>query len=495
MARGASYIIIQNITASAAMAVSFAVIARLITTEEMGIMAVLLLVNGFCQLIATLSLQQAVTKFISENSEPGGKHIAASVCYQAMRLTLLSATLIALLVFLGASVLASEMLGDQTHAVLFQVLGLDIVLYAGALPVLTGTMLGLQRFKETAIIGIINTLVRQSLIIVLIVFLQDFLGLVIAWVIADSVAASIYMGYISRALGRPRFGFPLTKVLGFSWPLTVSNAATFASSWFDRALLLIFVPLATLGVYNATVTAFSVLVGIPGAMTAALFPAYSAMQSHPQRQALSQAILRASRYVSLVGVPLALGLLATAKPALTLFVGQAYVEGTEPLMILAGAFAFTLVGAILTPMLLALGETRVTSVITVASVVVSLVLASILLPFLGMVGAAIARALAMVIVTTFTLLALGRRLKLQLDVEAISKSLVAGIVMAAVVLMVEILFYNKFLLPVYALLGGIAYLGMLRLLRVAREEDINLIRKYLGHRLAFAADFLQRILL
>jgi len=79
--------------------------------------------------------------------------------------------------------------------------------------------------------------------------------------------------------------------------------------------------------------------------------------------------------------------------------------------------------------------------------------------------------------------------------NVISKSLVAGIVMAAVVLMVEVLFYNKFLLPVYALLGGIAYLGMLRLLRVAREEDINLIRKYLGHRLAFAADFLQRILL
>jgi O-antigen/teichoic acid export membrane protein len=494
VARGASYIIIQNITASAAMAVSFAVIARLITTEEMGIMAVLLLVQGFCQLIATLALQQAVTKFISENLEPGGKHVAASVFYQAMRLTLLSATLIALVVFLGASLLASEMLGDQTHAVLFQVLGLDIVLYAGALPVLTGTMLGLQRFKETAMIGIINTLVRQSLIIVLIVFLQDFLGLVIAWVIADSVAASIYMGYISRALGRPRFGFPLTKLLGFSWPLTVSNAATFASAWFDRALLLIFVPLATLGVYNATVTAFSVLVGIPGAMTAALFPAYSAMQSHPQRQALSQAVLRASRYVSLVGVPVALGLLATAKPALTLFVGQAYVEGTEPLMLLSGTFALALVGTVLTPMLLALGETGIASTITTASVGISVVTAYILLPFLGMNGAAVARGVGMIAATAITVLILRRRLSLQLDTEAISKSLVAGIVMAAAVFFAQLLLYNKFLLPLYAILGGIVYVGMLRLLRVVRGEDLELISGYFGKRFAPAANILRRIL-
>jgi len=477
------------------MVLSFVVIARLITPEEMGILTVLLLVNGFCQLTSTLALEQAATKFISENLEPCGKQTAASIFYQAMRFTLLSAALVALVVFLGAGVLASQILGDHTRAILFQVLAFDVVLSSGALPVLTGTMLGLQRFKETAMIGIVGTVVRQSLIIVLIVLLQDFRGLVVAWMIADSVTALIYLGYISRVLGRPRFGFPLTKLVGFSWPLFVRNAVTFAKAWFDRVLLLIFVPLAMLGVYNATLTAFTVLVGIPGAMADTLFPAYSAMQSRSQHQALSQAVRMASRYVSLVGIPLALGLLATARPALTLFVGQAYVGGAEPLMILAGAFAFTLVGAILTPMLLALGETRVTSAITVASVVVSLVLASILLPFLGMVGAAIARALAMVIVTTFTLLALGRRLKLQLDVEAISKSLVAGIVMAAVVLMVEILFYNKFLLPVYALLGGIAYLGMLRLLRVAREEDIDLIRKYLGHRLAFAADFLQRILL
>ena len=96
--------------------------------------------------------------------------------------------------------------------------------------------------------------------------------------------------------------------------------------------------------------------------------AYSAMQTSDIRENLGHAITLSSRYISIVTVPIALGLLVTAKPALTLFVGQAYVEGAEPLMILTGTFAFTLVGTALSPMLLALGETRIASMITSALV-------------------------------------------------------------------------------------------------------------------------------
>jgi O-antigen/teichoic acid export membrane protein len=137
VARGASFITIQNIISSAAMTVSFAILARLITAEEMGVMAVLLLVNGLSQLVATQAFPQAATKFISENLASGGKHVAASIFYQTIRLTLLLAAPIGLIVFLGAGTLATGMLGRQTYTILFQVLAFGIVLYAGALPALT----------------------------------------------------------------------------------------------------------------------------------------------------------------------------------------------------------------------------------------------------------------------------------------------------------------------------------------------------------------------
>ncbi len=495
VARGATYLMIQKVVTSAAMVASFAILSRLITVKEMGIMAALLLVTELCQVVATLALQQAATRFIAKEFALGMKRIAGSIFYQAIRTTLLLAAPLAALVFAGANVLSVQLLGEDGYAVLFRVLAFDVLLYAGMLPVLWGALLGLQKFRETAILSVMNTLVRQSLIVLLIIFLRNFVGLVVAWVLADFVATSLYLAYISNILGRPKFDYALRNLLSFSWPLSISNAVGFAYSWFDRALLLALVPLATLGVYNAAIIAFNVLIGTAGAIATALFSAYSAMQSIHQRHSLSNAIYVASRHVSFIAVPLAFGLLATAKPALTVFVGPAYEEGTGPLMVLAGIYGITLFGTVLSPMLLAVGRTRWMSTITIVSLIVSLIVAYLLLPALGMLGAAIARALAMVLETVLTIVVLRRTMSFRIDVKSVSKSLVAGLVMAVVIISTQSLAYDKILLPLYVLIGAIVYAFMLRLLKAMGQEDLELIRGYLGKELGWVADFIGRVML
>jgi len=333
------------------------------------------------------------------------------------------------------------------------------------------------------------------LIIVMVILLQSFFGLILAWVISDLASASIYAAYILPKLGRPRFDFSLRKLLDFSWPLWLSGDLGFLLNWFDRALLLLFVPLATLGVYNVTLTAFNVLSNIAASVEYSLFPAYSHMQNPQQRADLTPAMRDASRYSSLVVIPLALGLLATAKPALTVFVGQAYVDGSGPLMILAGVLALTAFGSAIGPMLLALGQTRISSFITMLSVVLSLLIAFFLMPTMGMIGAAVARGFAMVIGTVLTLYFLRGKIKVKLDLEAITKSLAASTIMAAGVFAVQVLAYSKFLLPVYVLVGAVIYLISLRLLKAIRRADIDLIRRYLGRRLNFITNILEVILL
>lgn len=84
---------------------------------------------------------------------------------------------------------------------------------------------------------------------------------------------------------------------------------------------------------------------------------------------------------------------------------------------------------------------------------------------------------------------------MSLDVKGILKSLVAGGVMAAVVLAIQVPFYNKLLLPVYVLVGGGVYVLMLRLLRAVTEEDLTLIEKYLGSKLSPVNGILRRAIL
>ena len=398
-------------------------------------------------------------------------------------------------VYVAAPMLARLLLQQASNAIYLRLLSLDIVVFAGLLPILNAAFLGLQRFKQQAIIFTVSNAVRQALIVALIIWLRNFLGLLIAWVSSDLIVSLVSLLYVSRILGRPKISFPLRRLVNFSWPLWLGDGLSFASQWFDRAILLVFVPLAAVGIYNVTLTAFSAVAGISGVAAGTLFPAFSSMQHPERRRELVPALKRSTRYLCFVMVPLAFGLLATAKPALTLFVGPAYVGGAEPLMILSATYALTVVGISLSPMLLALGETRLASLATLGALIISLLSAAVLTPWYGMMGAATARATSMVAGLALLMIFLGKRIRLELDLDATLKSTIASIVMAIVVMGVEAGFYSRYFLPAYMLIGGVVYLAMLRFLKAIKQEDIQLVRDSMGPRLTFASNIISIVLL
>src|SRR5208283_943741 len=172
-------------------------------------------------------------------------------------------------------------------------------------------------FKEAATIGTAGIILRQCLVVLLIIFTRNLVGLVIGWILSDLAMLAAYAVFILHVLGLPKKSFSLRMLINFSWPLSIGNVINFAYSWFDRALLIAFVPLAALGVYNAAVTAFTVLSSISGSVNNALLPAYSSIYWRSGVKSCRRATWLASRYASLAIVPISFGLLATAKIALT----------------------------------------------------------------------------------------------------------------------------------------------------------------------------------
>jgi O-antigen/teichoic acid export membrane protein len=493
VSRGASYLIIQAIITAVAQALAFAILARLITPTEVGILAILSLIIGLAQSLNGGAFSQAATTFIGELTSDSRE--ASAVFYQSLRVTLLFSLPISAFVFVAAPSIASLLLGSVAQAGLFRVLAVDLLVYSGALPVAIGTMLGMKRFKEAATIGSVGIILRQCLVVLLIIFMRNLVGLVIGWIFSDLAMLVAYAVFIIRVLGLPKKSFSLRKLISFSWPLSIGNVINFAYSWFDRALLIAFVPLAALGVYNAAVTAFTVLSSVSGSVNNALLPAYAAVRGRGGLESCRRATWLASRYASLGIVPISFGLVATAKIALTTFVGQAYVGGTDSLAILSFFFAVTAFGSVLSIMLVALSETRMALWITVASVLMAVACAYVLLPFFGITGASIARGLVMVASLALTIIALRRKNAVSIDLTTLWKALVAGGVMAAVLVLVQLVFYSSFLLPAYMVLGIIVYLAALRILKAVREHDIELIHKYLGTRLGFVSKVLGAILI
>lgn len=100
----------------------------------------------------------------------------------------------------------------------------------------------------------------------------------------------------------------------------------------------------------------------------------------------------------------------------------------------------------------------------------SVAVALISIPMLGILGASIARALSMLLGLLLTWYFVRRKITVKLDFQAILKSLLASGFMAFVMEALQLLYYSRFLLPVY-LSVGLAYLLALRALKAVSTAE------------------------
>ena len=132
-------------------------------------------------------------------------------------------------------------------------LSLDVLLLS-VLPLLSSFLLGAGRLKEIACYGLASTLVRWVAIVVFL--LQGFgvLGVVLDWILGDLLGVAAYSISVLRsgALGSVVFNLKgtLSKLLRLSFPLYLASVVSFLYSYYDRVVVLAFLPLSDVGVYD-----------------------------------------------------------------------------------------------------------------------------------------------------------------------------------------------------------------------------------------------------
>jgi O-antigen/teichoic acid export membrane protein len=484
VARGASFVLLQTLGTTVIQIVIFAAIARILTDVDLGILSALTFVVGISQIVVNLGLPSAATKFIAGLLGKNDHEGAASVCYQTLKVSIILSSVAGVFCFVFSDSLSLLLLKTTDYSILFKILSFDIIvtgfwggLYAG--------VIGLQKFREASIFSLIRLVIRQVLILFALLSGYGLVGLVIAWFIGDLFNAIVYSAVIVRSLGFPKFNFSLKRMLKFSYPLYFSGIATYAYSWFDQALLLAFLPLGELGVYSVALRAFGALTGIATAITTPLFPKYSEMHGSKGLKSVENAIHSASRYICYIVIPLSFGLLALATPALIAFVGEQYTAATMPLGILCFFFAITCIQMAFSGILLVLEKTWLSLGLTVLNMVFGIAFGVLLLPSLGIVGVSIARGLTLLFTFVVYTWVLRRRMNLSVDKEAFWKSLVSSLVMITPLLVIQNIWSNAYLLPVYMGLSAVVYIVMLRILKAVRQSDVDLIKLYLGKRLEF----------
>jgi len=460
-----------------------AFLARAITQEEMGTLTVLTLIASLMQIISDFGLSQALAKYVAElkgREEDFSAYFISTLSFKAS-----SALLASLFIFLFSGEISITLLKSQSMYKLVRLTALYTFI-SSLKPMFNSLLLGAGSLRRIAICDVASTATRWTTITILVSLGHGVYGAVTGWIIGDLCGEILYAAgsynlieLSEKLLSKSAHLIP--SLLRFSWPLLAASIVSFLYAWYDQALVIAFLPLESVGIYNVSRRAFGVLSGISAALSQSLFPYYGMTYGKRNHEAIAAAIKKASRYTMLIMFPLTMGLFSAAKPAITLFAGQQYEPGWPVLAIMA-LFGLTYgISSALTGLLIIYEKTKTVMLLNVASVAFSL----LMLPavgFLGLNGLAIMRGASLLLTILLTVYFLSKIMRIEIDKETLIKALVSSVIMAVAVYSVQQIYYSKFLLPIYVLIGAAIYLAEIKFFRILNKSDFHLLAQILGKR-------------
>jgi O-antigen/teichoic acid export membrane protein len=492
VARGSIYLTVGSVVSSLISIVGFAFMARIITTEEMGVVAGIALLTSFAQLASDFGLNSSIPRHVSESK--GKKEGIRDLVVSAVAFRIPVSITLASVIFVFANSVSSTLFRTPGFGYVIALLSLDLALLC-LNPLMSNVLLGNGNLLSISVFNVANTGVSWFSIVALLLAGKGLIGYVLGGIVGDVATLAMLVITLSRIVGfrgltLAAFRSQIVQLLKFAYPLYLGSAVSFLYTWYDKAIVLGSMSLSNLGLYNTAYQPFTVLIAIAGALGSAMLPYYGVAYGKNDHDAISLGMKRAIKYTCLTIFPLTLGLMAASKPTLTIFAGSQYEAGWTILSIFS---LFGLVYGIapaLSNVLLVYRRTRTILLLSFVPVVSSLVLAP-LLWILSLVGVAIMKGASMALSLILTAYFVNEAVPLRIDRKALTRTLTASALMAAVILVLEQALYNPRLLLLYVLVGAAIYIATIRMLKVLDKEDFQFLEQVIGKR---SAKYVSKIL-
>lgn len=356
---------------------------RVLTPGEYGTVDYLQVVRGFLALTLALEIVQALVRFLPEARSEAEKRVLAST---ALWFTAGAYGVFAVAGLLWAGPLSRLLLGVPDAAGAFRV----AVLYMAAAGVLT-PMHEMLRFEfrpgDYAAASVLNAAVVAGVTAALLLATPLRTAAVFLGLLAGSLAAGAYCWRASRH----RFGLVFRwrtcgEMLAFSLPLVASGVAVFFSMFVDRIVIRELMSLAAVGLYGvafrfASATSLLVVV-LQSALTPLIYNRW-------REEGTPAEIARILRLVAAVLVP-AVVLLGVFGPELVALVATPeYLPAAPVIPVLASSVVLSQFW-VFAPGLGLAKRTGTIAGLNVAGAVANTVLNLLLVPRLGLMGAALA---------------------------------------------------------------------------------------------------------
>ncbi len=320
---GVKWVVLANIFGQVISLISTVILARLLTLDDFGLFAILMIFVSFLSMFVGMGSSAAIVHM----DNPSDKLLSSIFYFN---------------VFSGALFCIILIILSGSISIFFENPEIEELLRWLSLSFVIGSFTGVQgalfikklNFKTLTIIGLIANV--ASLIIGIIAAMKG-LGVysLIIRIMAGTILSAILTWNISQ--WKPKLVFSieeLKKVFHFTTNLTGFTFINYFSTNFDNFLIGKFLGASSLGIYNM---AYNIMLyplqNISSVLIKVLFPAFSRIKNDNEK--FKKGYLRVIFFIALVSFPLMTGLMATSDIFVSVVFGEKWHNLATLLLILA----------------------------------------------------------------------------------------------------------------------------------------------------------------
>lgn len=372
MVKGGFILILLRLSIRLIGLVSTMILFRILAPEDFGLVALAMVVVGLAEVLAEFGFEQTLLR---------NKHAVRSDYDVAWTLTFLRGIVVATILLLIADPAAQYLNEPRLR---------EIVYWLAVIPLLDGmTNIGIIDFSKNLQFGK-DYVLRVSLKVISFCFtlyfaytLRNYWALVIG--ILSGKCVGLFLGYLIHPY-RPRFSLKGARaVFGFSIWIFINHLILYGGNQADKVMIQKYYDASMVGIFRVAEDICSIVMELVWPVERALYAGYA--QLADDFEALRRTVLDSTGLVAMIGVPMSIGILLVAEPAVAILLGDRGKPAVPfvQILVLHGAIRSCITGA--GPIFLVLGIPHINTQVTFMAVVVRLVVLFACFPLMGVMVA------------------------------------------------------------------------------------------------------------
>ncbi|HJX05681.1 MAG: hypothetical protein A2V69_00300 [Candidatus Portnoybacteria bacterium RBG_13_40_8] len=402
-------------------------LARVITPEEYGLFYSVFTLFLFLCVFVDLGYGAALVKFVSEFLAKKNKYLVnKTISYFVAINIILGLFISGLLLALNGSL--SQYYFKTSEVIPLIILFAFILILNSLYGIFQTVFQAFQDMFRYGLLYFLNKFLFLALCIILFyfgalrgVFLPGVAYLLTIFLLVLLFAASFHRKIKTFRLNQAklknrRFDKRLfLRMTHFALPNLLTVLSSTFIGYIGALILVSMVPMAMVGVYNAVLPTVLILSQLGGVIATVFFPMLSELWAKREYLRLKQGVSMIYRYCLLLLMPFSIVALFFANHILKIFFGDSFSNGATALQILVPGMIFLTLAQINFSVLNGIGKPKEITKIVVFAAAFNTVTNIILIPFMGINGAALTTTLSYLIMLVWSYILVQKNIRLRFE--------------------------------------------------------------------------------